>query len=130
MLKLVTLRQGLKPHGFFCLSSVRGMLSYAAWPRLGAYRNGGGKARDERIHSHISLPSRCQARCFSHASHKGMNGPQLAVGILGKSNTRLASRATLWECTHTGGGFPCAILREMRHFLNPWTEYPWLRAST
>ena len=24
-----------------------------------------------------------------HASHKGMNGPQLAVGILGKSNTRL-----------------------------------------
>ena len=31
----VTLRQGLKPHGFFCLSSVRDRLRNAAWLRLG-----------------------------------------------------------------------------------------------
>ena len=40
----VTLRQGLKPHGFFCLSSVRAGLSDGAWLRLGAHRSGGGKA--------------------------------------------------------------------------------------
>ncbi len=49
--KIVTLRQGLKPHGFFCLSSVRDRLSNAAWLRLGASRSGGGKARNQRIHS-------------------------------------------------------------------------------
>lgn len=48
---IVTLRQGLKPHGFFCLSSVGGALRSAAWPRLGEYRSGGGKAQKHGLHS-------------------------------------------------------------------------------
>src|SRR5260370_30915725 len=35
---LVTLRQGLKPHGFFCLSSVGDTLRNEAWLRLGEHR--------------------------------------------------------------------------------------------
>ena len=37
----------------FCLSRVVGTLRNAAWPRLGAYRSGQGKARNQRIHSCI-----------------------------------------------------------------------------
>ncbi len=58
----------------------------------------------------IFMTGRCHARCFSHASCKGMNGPQLVVGILGKSNTHVFRRLSPWESTHTGGGFPCAIV--------------------
>ena len=43
----------------------------------------------ERIHSCKQLPGRCHARSGFHALHKGKNGPQLAVGILGSRNTRL-----------------------------------------
>jgi Sugar (and other) transporter len=48
---LVTLRQGINPHGFFGLSSVREQRSNAAWPRLSATRSGGGKARRRCIHA-------------------------------------------------------------------------------
>jgi hypothetical protein len=48
---LVTLRQGLKPHGFFGLSSVGGTLRSVPWGRLGECRSGGGKACHERLHS-------------------------------------------------------------------------------
>jgi hypothetical protein len=60
-----------------------------AWPRLVAYRSGGGKARNQRIHPCTLLPGRCHARSCFHAPRKGMNGPQLAVGVLGTRNTRL-----------------------------------------
>src|SRR5215470_672889 len=33
------------------------------------------------------VPGRCQARCFSHTSCKGKQSPQLAVGLLERSNT-------------------------------------------
>jgi hypothetical protein len=91
----VTLRQGLKPHGFFCLSSVGGMLRNAAWPRLAAYRSGGGKARKQHLHSDNLFPGRCHARWCSHAPRKGKNGPQLALGILEKTNTRIFRRCPL-----------------------------------
>ena len=52
---IVTLRQGMNPHGFFCLSSVGDGLSSGAWLRLGAYRSGGGKA--ERAHPSMRVLS-------------------------------------------------------------------------
>ena len=77
------------PHGFFRLSSVGGLLSNVAWPRLIANRSGGGKARNHGLHADARVPGRCQARPGFHAPRKGMNGPQLALGILGSGNTRL-----------------------------------------
>jgi hypothetical protein len=35
------------------------------------------------------MTRRCHARTFLHACCKGKNGPQLAVGVLGESHTRL-----------------------------------------
>ena len=52
----VTLRQGLKPHGFFRHSSVRDVLRSGAWLQLGAHRNGGGIA--ETAHPFM-LPVSC-----------------------------------------------------------------------
>ena len=37
-------------------------------------------------------PGRCQARTLLHAPRQGMNGPQLAPGILGASHTRVFRR--------------------------------------
>jgi hypothetical protein len=85
----VTLRRDWKSRGFFRLSSVRDGLRNEAWLRLGAHRSGGGKARNQRLHSGFLFPGRCHARCGFHALHKGKNGPQLVVGILGSRNTRL-----------------------------------------
>jgi hypothetical protein len=85
----VTLRRAWKACGFFCLSSVGEMRRNGAWLRLVAPRSGGGKARNQSLHSGVLIAGRCQARCDFHASHKGKNGPQLAVGILESRNTRL-----------------------------------------
>jgi hypothetical protein len=84
---LVTLRRDWKSCGFFRLSSIRGRRRNADWLRLSAYRSGGRKARNERIHSCSLIPGRCRS-CF-RALHKGKNGPQLVVGILESRNTRL-----------------------------------------
>ncbi len=73
----------------FCLSRVVGTLRNAAWPRPGACRSGQGKARNQHIHSCKLFPGRCHARSCFHALRKGMNGPQLAVGVLGTRNTRV-----------------------------------------
>jgi len=35
------------------------------------------------------FPGRCHARSWFRAVHKGKNGPQLVVGILGTRNTRI-----------------------------------------
>jgi hypothetical protein len=47
----VTLRRDWKSQGFFRLSSVGERRRNAAWLRLGVSRSGGGKARNQRIHS-------------------------------------------------------------------------------
>jgi hypothetical protein len=86
---IVTLRRDWKSRGFFRLSSVVDGLRNVAWPRLGAHRSGGGKARNQCLHSGFLFPGRCHARSGFHALRKGMNGPQLAVGVLGSRNTRL-----------------------------------------
>ena len=74
------------------------------------------------------MTRRCQARCFSHASYKGMNGPQLVVGILGKSNTHVFRRLARGNVPTRVEAFP-ALLLSAQHFLNPWTGYPWLRCA-
>jgi hypothetical protein len=79
----------MNPPGFFSLSSVRDKRSNVAWPRLGAHRSGGGKARRQRLHSGSLVPGRCQARPCFHAPRKGKNGPQLALGVLENKNTCL-----------------------------------------
>ena len=60
-----------------------------AWPRLGAHRSGGGKARNQCLHSGFLFPGRCHARSGFHALRKGKNGPQLALGSLESRTTRL-----------------------------------------
>ena len=74
------------------------------------------------------MTGRCHARCFSHASYKGMNGPQLVVGILGKSNTRVFRRLTRGNVPTRVEAFP-TLMFNAQHFLNPWTGYPWLRCA-
>jgi hypothetical protein len=100
----VTLRLDWKSSSF-CLSSVRDRLSNVAWPRLGAHRSGGGKARNQRLHSDALFPGRCQARCFSHAFREGMNGPQRPFLALGEQQHPPLSRLSPGERTHQGGGF-------------------------
>jgi hypothetical protein len=78
----VTLRRAWKARGFFRLSSVVDERRNEAWLRLGAHRSGGGKARNQSLHSGVLIAGRCHARSGFHASHKGMNGPQLVVGVL------------------------------------------------
>ena len=124
----VTLRMDWKSRSF-CLSSVRGMLSNVAWPRLAAYRSGGGKARNQRIHSCIWLlgGARPVGSLMPYAKGRMAHNLRLAPGE--KQHPPL-SRLIPWERTHTAGGFSrVAILEKMRHFLNPWSGYPWLRAS-
>ena len=53
---------------------------------------------------------RCHARCFSHASYKGMNGPQLVVGILGKSNTHVFRRLPCGNVPTRVEAFPALLL--------------------
>ena len=85
----MTLRRDWKSRGFFRLSSVVDRRRNEAWLRLGAHRSGGGKARNQSLHSGALIAGRCRARSGFHAWHKGKNGPQLVVGILGSRNTRL-----------------------------------------
>src|SRR5712691_6596113 len=81
----VTLRQGLKPHGFFCLSSVRDGLSDGAWLRLGAHRSGGGKVEGASPSRRIlswAVPGPLFFPCLSERDE----WPTTPVcGVLGKS---------------------------------------------
>jgi hypothetical protein len=87
------------------------------------------KHGSERIHSCLSFLGEARARWSAHALRKGMNGPHLAVGVLEKTNTRLASRALSWERAHTSGGFPYgyahkAVARALRRGLVTRAEAP------
>ena len=124
----MTLRQGLKPHGFFRLSSVRGLLRNVAWPRLGTDRSGGGKARNQSPHSGMLITGRCQARSGFHAACKGMNGPQLAVGTLGSGNTRLFRGLLLGNVPTRSEAFPALFFhRAPRTLAVDWLPVPSLR---
>jgi hypothetical protein len=114
----VTLRQGIKPHGFFGLSSVRDLLRNAAWPRLGAYRSGGGKARKQYLHSDGLFPGRCHARGWFRAPCKGKNGPQLAVGVLETRHTRIF-RCLPWGMYPPGWRLFLMLFSTLWHFLKP-----------
>lgn len=102
----VTLRQGLKPHGFFRLSSVRDVLRTAAWPRLGAHRSGGGKARDERIHAYISFLGGAMPVPASMPSAKGSMAHSLRSASW-EAGTPASFEAYSEEHTHQIGGFSC-----------------------
>ena len=82
----VTLRRDWKSRGFFCLSSVHGMLRNAAWLRLDTYRSGGGKAwNSASIHALLFLGGAMPV----DFSMPGVIGrwPIFAFGILGVANT-------------------------------------------
>ncbi len=103
---IVTLRQGLKPHGFFCHSFVRDTLRSGAWLRLGAHRNGGGIARKQRLHSGVLSPGRCHARsCFHADAAKGRMAHNLRFRRPGNQEHPHLSMLLPWERTHRGGGF-------------------------
>jgi hypothetical protein len=107
----VTLRQGLKPHGFFCLSSVRDKRGNGAWLRLSAYRSAGGKARNQCLHSGALIAGWCQTRWYSHALPKGKKWPTTsAFGVLGSLNTRIFRYSLLGNVPTRAEAFPNAIL--------------------
>jgi hypothetical protein len=56
------------------------------------------------------ITGRCQARSDFHASCKGMNGPQLAVGILGSGNTRLLRGLLLGNVPTRSEAFPALFV--------------------
>ena len=59
---------------------------------------------------------------------RGMNGPQLAVGVLGSRNTRLF-RGLIPGNIPTGvEAFP-VLFFVAQHFLKPWSGYPCLRCA-
>jgi hypothetical protein len=108
---IVTLRQGMNPHGFFRLSSVREWLSNGAWLRLVASRSGGGKARNQCLHSGALIPGRCQACWSSHALPKGKKWPTTSVfGVLGSLNTRIFRCSILGNIPTRVEAFPDAIV--------------------
>jgi len=107
----VTLRQGLKPHGFFRLSSVREWLRNGAWLRLVASRSGGGKARNQSLHSGSLVPGRCQARWCSHALPKGKKWPTTSIfGVLGSLSTRIFRCSILGNVPTRVEAFPDAMV--------------------
>jgi hypothetical protein len=106
---LVTLRQGLKPHGFFGLSSVVGTLRSVPWGRLGERRSGGGKARHEYLHSDLhdqAVPGPLLFPCLVQRDE----WPTACSWHPGEKQHPRLSTLSPWERTHTGGGFPCAIV--------------------
>lgn len=106
----VTLRQGINPHGFFCLSSVDDELRNAAWLRLAAHRSGGGKARNQCLHSGALVAGRCHALWCSRALPKGKKWPTTpALGVLGSLNTRIFRCSTLGNVPTRAEAFPHAI---------------------
>ena len=121
----MTLRQGLKPHGFFRLSSIRDRLGTCLVEATHRYRSGGGKARNEHIHACFLAPGRCHARYSFHALRKGMNGPQLAVGALGKSNTHLFRGLFLGNVPARLEAFPALFFcRTTRTLAVDWLPVP------
>jgi hypothetical protein len=105
----VTLRQGRKPHGFFGLSSVVGPLRSVPWGRLGERRSGGGKARHEHPHSDLhdqAVPCPLLFPCLVQRDE----WPTACSWHPGEKQHPRLSTLSPWERTHTGGGFPCAIV--------------------
>ena len=124
----MTLRQGINPHGFFCLSSVVGALRNAAWLRLGEPRSGGGKARKERIHACISFlgGARPVAAFMPHTKGNMTHSLWLASW---KAVTPTSFEAHSWGIDPPGWRLFLMLFSMLRHFLNPWTGYPWLRTA-
>src|SRR5207253_706034 len=122
----VTLRRDWKSCGYFRLSSVRGMLSNVAWPRLAAYRSGGGKAWKQQLHADSLFPGRCHARWTSHAWRKGKHGPPLAIRVLEKTNTRLFRGSIPGNRPAGSEAFPVAILAlaALRTLAVEWLPVP------
>jgi hypothetical protein len=85
------------------------MLSTVAWPRLAAYRSGGGKAWKQQLHSDSLFPGRCHARWTSHAWRKGKHGPQLALGVLEQTITRLFRGSLPGNLPAGAEAFPVAM---------------------
>ncbi len=119
----MTLRQGLKPHGFFRHSSVRDVLRSGAWLRLGAHRNGGGIA--ETAHPFMLAVS-CAVPCalvYPCLAERDEWPTTSAFGVLGSTNT--------WSfCSPLGKPrserlFLCSFRRSL-HFLKPYIH--WCRA--
>jgi len=122
----VTLRQGLKPHGFFCHSFVRDTLRSGAWLRLGAHRNEGGIARKQRLHSGVLSPGRCHARSCFHALRKGKNGPQLALSASWEPGAPASFDATPLGTYPQGRRLFLSYFCVLLHFLKPYSR--WCRA--
>ncbi len=119
----MTLRQGLKPHGFFRHSSVRDVLRSGAWLRLGAHRNGGGIA--ETAHPFMR-PVSCAVPCalvYPCLAERDEWPTTSAFGVLGSTNT-CSFRYPLGK-PRSERLFLC-YFRLSLHFLKPYIH--WCRA--
>ena len=105
---VVTLRQGLKPCGFFRLSSVRDRLRTTAWPRLGAYRSGGGKAQRRCIHPCIRLLGGARPVPCSMPHAKGCMAHSLRLASWEQA-TPASFDATPLGTYPRGGGFSWSL---------------------
>jgi len=105
-LTLVTLRQGLKLHGFFRLSSVREWLRNGAWLRLVASRSGGGKARNQCLHSGslvaFAVPGPLVLPCLTEREEMARN---FGFWRPGEPQHPHLSMLNPGERAHQGGGF-------------------------
>ncbi len=119
----MTLRQGLKPHGFFRHSSVGDVLRSGAWLRLGAHRNGGGIA--ETAHPFMRTVS-CAVPCalvFPCLAERDEWPTTSACGVLGSTNT--CSFCYPLGKPRSARLFLCYFKRSL-HFLKPYIQ--WCRA--
>ena len=107
----MTLRQGLKPHGFFCLSAVRDGLSDGAWLRLGAHRSGGGKAEEASPSRRILSWAVPSPLCFPCLSERDEWPTTPVSGVLGKSNTRIFRCCSPGNVPAGAEAFPDAMVR-------------------
>ena len=107
----MTLRQGLKPHGFFCLSAVRDGLSDGAWLRLGAHRSGGGKAEGASPSRRILCWAVPSPLCFPCLSERDEWSTTPVSGVLGKSNTRIFRCCSPGNVPAGAEAFPDARVR-------------------
>ena len=119
---------GLKSSGFLCLSSVCERWRTAAWLRLSISRSGGGKAQRRRIHTRIRLLGGARPVTRSMPLAKGYMAHNLRSASWEQA-TPASFEAQSWGTFPPGWRLSLMLFSILRHFLNPWTGYPWLRTA-
>ena len=111
----MTLRQGINPHGFFCLSRVVGTLRNVPWGRLAESRSWQGKARSRRVHTRIRFLGGAMPVPGFVPHAKGSMAHSLRLTSWNPGTPASHRGLTPWERTHTVGGFSCGYSSNGSH---------------